>query len=343
MDEIVPLSPVDDVVFLESLDKHDGLVARHRFDRLPVTIGTAYDSDHIVDAEPSKDRRPVAACIKRSADGSLVVTAANGSPDFWAPGGMTRSWLVDPDQSFLLGGHRFRVRTRSYVASPLAIANRATSAVVLPALGRWAVLWALPLALVCGAIITWLGDIDGERGTAYVSGALITVGMLAVWSGVWAALSRLTGRASHFLAHLTLAALAVAAVIVFDYLLDTAAFAFNLPAIQRYDYALVGLIIGGLVWCHTRLVTRLQARTALASALAVGGALFAFQALTAYTVRGNIASTATLTELRPPSLRIAKAVSTDAFFAGTESLKAKTESSRAEKPEGFDFGSGSDE
>ena len=337
MDEVAPLPPADHVLFLESLDKHEGLVARHRFDRLAVTLGTAYDSDHIVDAEPSKDRRAVAASITRSADGGLVVSADAGAPDFWAPGGMTRSWRVDPDQSFLLGGQRLRVRTRSYVASPRA------SAVVLPALGRWAAFWALPLALICGAIITWLGDIDGERGTAYVSGALITVGMLAAWSGVWAALSRLTGRVSHFLAHLTLAALAVVAVIVLDYLFDTAAFAFNLPAIQRYDYALVGLIIGVLVWCHTRLVTRLQERTAVVSALAVGGAMFAFQALTAYTVRGNIASTATLTELRPPSLRVADAVSTDVFFAGSESLKAKAESSRAEKPEGFDFGAGTDE
>ncbi len=337
MDEIVPLLPADDVVFVESLDKHDALIARHRFDRLPATLGAAYSSDHIVDAEPSRDRRPVAVSITRSADGSIEVNAADGAPSFWAPGGRTRSWRIDPDQSFMLGGQRFRVRTRGYVASPRA------SAVVLPALGRWAVLWALPLALACGAVITWLSDIDGQGASAYVSGALVTVGMLAVWSGAWAALSRLTGRASHFLAHLSLAALAVMAVIVLDYLFDTAAFALNLPVIQRYDYALVGVIIGVLVWCHARLVTRLQARTALVSAFAVGGALFAFQALAAYNARGNIASTATLTELRPPMLRIASAVSTEAFFVGSESLKTKTESSRPEKPEGFDFGSGADE
>ena len=343
MDEIAPLLPADDVVFVESLDKDDGLIARHRFDRLPITLGAAYDSDHIVDAEASRDRRPVAASVSRAADGALVVTATDGALDFWAPGGMTRSWHVDPDQSFLLGGQRFRVRTRSYVASPRALANQATSAAVLPALGRWAVLWALPLALGCGAIITWLADIDGQGASTYVSGALITVGILVVWSGAWAALSRLTGRAGHFLAHLSLAALSVAAVIVLDYAFDSAAFAFNLPVIQRYDYALVGVIVGVLVWCHARLVTRLQMRTALASAVVVGGALLAFQALTAYTARGNIASTATLTELRPPALRVANAVSTEAFFAASESLKAKTEASRPEKPEGFDFGASADE
>lgn len=337
MDEVALPPPVDDVVFLESLDKHDGLVARHRFDRLPVTLGAAYDSDHIVEAEPSKDRRPVAASISRSADGSLVLTAASGARDLWAPGGLTRSWRVDPDLSFLLGGQRFRVRTRSYVPTPNA--KNATSAAVLPALGHWAFAWAVPLAIVCGAATTWLADIDGERGSAYLSAAFVMVAMLALWSGVWALLSRLNGRAGHFLAHLSLAALAVVAVVVLDYAFDTAAFAFNLPAIQRYDYALLGVIVGALVWCHARLVTHLQAGTALASALVMGGALFAFQALSAYTARGNIASTATLTELRPPALRMATAVTSDTFFAGSESLKAKTEASRPEKPDGLDLGS----
>ena len=342
MDEValLPLSlPLaDDVVFLELLDKHDGLVARHRFDRLPVSVGASYDSDHIVDAEPSKDHRPVAALITRLADGSLVVIASDGAPDIWAPGGMTRSWRVDPDQSFLLGGQRFRVRTRGYVHAP-----RATSAAVLPALGHWVFAWAVPLALGCGALTTWLADIDGERSSTYINSAFVMAAVLALWSGVWALLSRLNGRAGHFLAHLSLAALAVVAGIVLDYAFDTAAFAFNLPALQRYDYALVGIIVGALVWCHARLVTRLQAGAALVTALVMGGALFAFQALSAYTARGNIASTATLTELRPPALRMATAVATDTFFAGTESLKAKTESSRAEKPEGFDPGAPTDE
>ena len=338
MDEVAPLQPADDVVFLELLDKHGAFFARHRFDRLPVSIGAAYDNDYIVDAEPSKDRRPVAALITRLADGSLVVTATEGAPDFAASGGMTRVWRVVPDQSFSLGGQHFRVRTRGYVHVP-----RATNEAVLPTLGHWVFAWAVPLALACGALSAWLGDIDGERGSAYISSAFSLLAVLALWSGVWALLSRLNGRASHYLAHLSLAALAVVAAMVLDYVFDTAAFAFNLPAIQRYDYALSGIIVGVLVWCHARLVTRLQASTALASALAMGGALFAFQALSAYTSRGNIASTATLTELRPPAFRMATAVVTDTFFAGTESLKAKTESSRAEKPEGFDPGAQSDD
>ncbi len=330
--------PADDVVFLEVLDKHDGLVERHRFERLPVTVGAAYDNDHIVDVESSKDRRPVAVTLARTHDGALAITASRGAADFWAPGGLTRSWRVDPDKSFILGGHRMRVRTRSYMPAP-----RATSSRVLPVLGRWAWLWSLLLALAGTSAMTWLGDIDGERSALYVTSALATMTILALWSAIWALVSRLTGRASHFLAHLSLAALAIVILLVLDYAFDTAAFAFNLPAIQRYDYALVGLIVGGLVWCHARLVSRLRPNAALMSALLIGGALFAFQALTAYTARGNIASTLTLTALRPPALRVATPSTVDAFFAGTESLKANAEASRPEKPDGFDFSAGGED
>ncbi len=348
MDEVMsattdePLSPVaavaaDDVVFLELLDKHDSLVERNRFEHLPLTLGSAYDNDYIVDAEASKDRRQLALLLVRGADGGLLLKAAEGAPDFWAPGGLTRSWQIDPDQSFIVGGHRMRIRTRAYVPHPRALPTQ-----VLPALGRWAWLWAVPLAIICMLAVTWLSDIDGERSAVYLTSALVMLGVLSVWSGVWALVSRLTGRASHFLAHLSIAALAAVVLIVLDYLFDTAAFAFNLPSIQRYDYALVGLTVAVLVWCHSRLVARLRSRTAVVSAVLLGGALFGIQALTAYTARGNIASTQTLTELRPPAMRVAGGSTVENFFVDAEALKARAESSRPEKPEGFDFAGGED-
>lgn len=331
-DPIATSARPDEVIFVEVLDKHDGLVERHRFDHLPVTLGPAYDNDYIVDFERSADTRPTAASVVRTDDGSLAVTAGDGATDFFAPDGLTRWWRIDPDQSFVLGGQRLRVRTRSY--APPA---RAPASQVLPVLGRWGWLWATLLALSCASAQTWLADIDGVRSTTYITSGFALLAVLLVWSALWALVSRLTGRATYFLAHLSLAAIASVAVIVLDYLFDSAAFAFDLPAIQRYDYALLGAVIGVLVWCHTRLVTRLQMRTALTFAALVGGALFAFQALTAYNARSSIASTQTLTELRPPVLRVATASSVDGFFADAAALKERAELSRPEKPEGFDL------
>ncbi|HNY47391.1 MAG TPA: hypothetical protein PKN64_10565, partial [Casimicrobium sp.] len=53
--DVAPAAPaaptIDNVVFVEVLDKHEGLLSRHRFEQLPLTVGTSYRSDHIIDVE----------------------------------------------------------------------------------------------------------------------------------------------------------------------------------------------------------------------------------------------------------------------------------------------------
>ncbi|MBL8309568.1 MAG: hypothetical protein JNL19_04000 [Burkholderiales bacterium] len=340
----VPLDPADahvatasasdaNWVFVETLDKHDGLRERHRFLSLPIGIGTAYRNDLILDGDDHRDGLHSAARIVRGDDGGLWVEALDGAPDLWAPGGKTRRWRVDGNASFIVGGQRLRVRTADFVPAP------APRVPVLRGVGSKAWLWALPLALVTLLFEVWIGDLDGERQSVYLTTVFSAAMVLALWAGAWALVSRLTGRVSHFLTHLALAAMAVVALFVLDYAFDTLAFSFNLAIIQKYDYALVGLVIGALVWCHAFLVVRTHARTAAVAAVLVGGALFAFQALGAYNQRGSLASSSTLSVLRPPSLRVATGHSSAEFFSDTATLKLRqrAESSRPEKPEGNDY------
>lgn len=332
---LTPATPAGsgDCVFVETLDKHDGLRERHRFHSLPVSIGTAYRNDLILDGDDHGESLHAAARVVRGEDGALWVEAQDGAPALWAPGGSTRRWRVDGNSSFIVGGQRLRVRTPDFV--PTVVRH----APVLRGVGAKAWLWALPLALATMLFEVWIGDLDGERQAVYLTTVFSATTVLALWAGAWSLVSRLTGRASHFLTHLALAAIAVAALFVLDYAFDTAAFAFNLAIIQKYDYALVGLVVGVLVWCHAFLVVRTQARTAMVAAVLVGGALFAFQALSAYNQRGNLASTATLGVLRPPWLRVAGGHTSTEFFsdAATRDLRQRAESSRPEKPEGTDF------
>jgi hypothetical protein len=130
MDEVnVPPSAVtqsgvttvrNEVVFIELLDKHEALVGRHRFDRLPITLGTAYSNDYIIDADsdadPKSSTRSESLIVDRDDTGALVLASAveGDRGRFWAPGGLTRRWLVNPDQSVLVGGQRLRIRTDAY-------------------------------------------------------------------------------------------------------------------------------------------------------------------------------------------------------------------------------------
>jgi fumarate reductase subunit D len=325
----------DDTVFIESLDKHDGVLQRQRFTALPLTLGTAYRSDFIVDAVDDAGASHVALRLERAEDGALELVAAEGSTKFWAPGGMTRRWRVDADQAASIAGARLRIRTPAY--APATDAKRRASMSHLN-LGRFAWVWSLLLVFAIFFALAWISDIDGGKVATYLSSGLGILMMIVIWASVWALVSRLTGRASHFLTHLAVGALAFVALSVIDYVLDTAAFSFNMSSLQRYSYVLIGLTFGIAAWVHGRQIARVGRTTAAITAVLIGAVLFVSQAVGYYTLRGNIASSQTLTELRPPALRVAKGSTLDGFFGDAEVLKEKSEQSRPEKPEGGDFG-----
>jgi hypothetical protein len=296
----------DQGAFIEMLDKHDSVLQRIRFDRLPITIGNSYRCDHIVDGEDGVASQSVT--LDHDPAGLLVVRVAeNANAKFWAPGGMTREWTVDPDRAFIVAGERIRVRTRDYAASRRASA---------------------------GSAIAWLG---GWMTLIAVALALGVFGLISIWSGIWAVVSRLNGKSSHFLAHLSLTALAVVAISTVDFLFDSLAYGLNLPWFSRYGYVVFALCIAILVWCHTRYVVRTRTSSAVVTAFAIGLAVLAMQATTFYNLRGNLASSLTMNEMRPPAWRLANGSGVEEFFTNSAKLEKLAEDSKPEKPEGFDF------
>jgi hypothetical protein len=321
----------DQGAFIEMLDKHDSVLQRIRFDRLPITIGNSYRCDHIVDGEDGVASQSVT--LDHDPAGLLVVRVAeNADAKFWAPGGMTREWTVDPDRAFIVAGERIRVRTRDYAAS-----RRASAGSAIAWLGGWMTLIAVALALGVTALQGWIADIDGDRLANYVTGALGVFGLISIWSGIWAVVSRLNGKSSHFLAHLSLTALAVVAISTVDFLFDSLAYGLNLPWFSRYGYVVFALCIAILVWCHTRYVVRTRTSSAVVTAFAIGLAVFAMQATTFYNLRGNLASSLTMNEMRPPAWRLANGSGVEEFFTNSAKLEKLAEDSKPEKPEGFDF------
>jgi hypothetical protein len=323
-------SPIDPGAFVEVLDKHDNVLHRARYEHLPITIGNSYRCDHVLDSEEAKAQ---SVTLLRDEGGTLVVRGSAANQKFWAPGGMTTEWIVDPDRAFMLAGERIRIRTRNYAPTRASAPNSA-----IRWLGGWMTLVAVAAALGITALQGWLGDIDGDRLSRYVTGALGIFGAIAIWSGIWALVSRLNGKSSHFLAHLSLASLGVVVISLIDFAFDSAIFAFGLSAIGRYGYALFALCLGALVWCHTRYVVRARAGVAATTAIAVAVAMFASQATTFFNLRGGLASSLTMSEMRPPSWRLVEGSSIETFFAGSAELQKKAEDSKLEKPEGIDFG-----
>jgi hypothetical protein len=320
----------DQGAFVEVLDKHDSVLHRARFERLPISIGNTYRCDHVVDSDDAKTESVV---LEHDADGTLVVRAEASHHKFWAPGGMTQLWRVNAEEAFLLAGERIRIRTRDYVP-----ARKSAQPSAIRGLGGWMTPLAVAAALGVTALQGWVGDIDGDRLSKYVTGALGIFGAIAIWSGIWALVSRLNGKSSHFLVHLSLASLGVVAIAIIDFLFDSAMFAFNWSTLAKFGYVLFAVCVGVLVLGHTRYVVRTRTGVALTTAVAFAVAMFTAQATTFFNLRGGLASSLTMTEMRPPSWRVVDGETIDEFFANSENLQKRAEDSKPEKPEGLDFG-----
>ncbi len=314
--------------FVEVLDKHDAVLHRARYENMPISIGNSYRCDHVIDSEASGDYR---VKLLRDDDGVLRVQSPYR---FWAPGGLTLDWAVDPDAAFIVAGERVRIRTRDYAPS-----RRAPAGSAIAWLGGWTTLAAIAGALGVTALQAWLADIDGDRFSNYVTGALGILGMISIWAGIWAIVSRLNGKSSHFLAHLSLASIAVVAIWLIDFVVDTVAYGFNASMLSRYSYVLFALCVAALVWCHTRYIVRTRTLSAVTTAIAFGLAAFAMQATNFYSLRGSLASSLTMTETRPPGWRFVSGSNIDQLFSEAAKLEQRAIDSKSEKPEGIDYGS----
>lgn len=313
-------------VFVEVLDKHDQVSQRARFDALPVTIGNHYRCDHILDTDGSAHQSVV---VERDDADRLRVRATK---PFWAPGGMTTDWLVDPERAFIVAGERIRIRTRDYVAQ-----NRRVSSDLIRRLSGWAVLVTLAGAVGLGAFQAWLIDIDGLRTSQYVTAAFAVVGMLSLWAGVWAIVSKLTGKSTHFLAHLSLAAIGMIVSVILEFGYDSLTYAFDLKTLWQYGNIVVWASLGALVWAHARLIVRTRAVSALIAGFVVAGSVLAIEWTSSFNARNSFAQSSTLNEVRPPAWRIASGVSLDSFQKSTARLESATEALKSEKPEGMDM------
>jgi hypothetical protein len=312
-------------VFVELLDKHDQVIQRARFETLPVTIGNHYRCDHILDTDEAAVQ---SVAIVRDEANRLRVRAAK---PFWAPGGSTTEWIVDPERAFMVAGARIRVRTRDYVPQ-----YRRTSTDVILRLSGWTVLFALAGAVGLASFQAWLIDVEGLRTSQYVTAAFAVIGMLSLWAGVWAIVSKLTGKSTHFLAHLSLAAIGMIVSVILEFGFDSLTYAFDLKTLWQYGTIVLWALLGVLVWAHARLIVRTRAVSAWIAAFVVAGSVLAIEWTSSFNARSSFAQSATLNEVRPPSWRIASGVSLDDFQNSTARLEAATEALKSEKPEGID-------
>ena len=312
------------VMWVEVLSRQGDVAVRERIEREEARIGRAFDNDVVVD-DPHV--APHHLRVYRGEDGELVAEDLGTVNGLYAEHGARRVARISlADEPVIrIGRTTLRVHDGAHAVAP-------EKPLTPP---RMHARWALGLALAVFAIIglvNWL-SITQEPNARVVLVPFLTLAMgLAVWTGLWALVSRIFAGQSLFVLHLRIALTACIALLVWDQVAHAAAFA--LAWREMGDYAGLGAwaLLAATCYAHLHAIGPRHMRVAmtLVGALIVAGA--AVQYFDRWDQRNDIGQRAGLGELRPPMFRAVPLATTDEFFKRADAVKQRVDQARLKEP-----------
>jgi hypothetical protein len=315
---------VEQVIFVEILDRRGELLRRERLAEIPYRIGRGYDN-HLVLDDPYVC--PSHAVVERTEDGGLALR------DLDSLNGVERlpkrergaSFPLAPGLEVKLGRSVLRFRDASHgTLATLRLRRR-------PAWLEWSLthggaglLWA---AALVGVLM-----LDGLRSSTvkidWVAQATTTGGvvlMAALWAGAWALVGRLLGQRARFVTHFAIAVASVLAGLLQQRLFELGQFLFEpIAPVRIADAVGDGLVLGVAVYAHlTVLLVGRVAQRALAAA-ALGLAMLALQLGNQYSESTDwVAVLPYWSRLEPVPIGLLPVEPADAFFAEAKQLEGE--------------------
>lgn len=311
---------------VEILSRDGDVVARVRLDRLPATVGRAYDCDVLLD-DPYV--APHHARLQLAESGALEAVdlgSRNGLRDA-ATGERHARIAVDGDTVLRVGRTLLRVRGPDCGVAPERVDRG----------HRWIERWpyaagaALAVALY-GLYEAWVSA-SGPRApaTAYLVTPLALLALLLVWSGAWALASRLFVRHAHFTAHLSVAGTGMLALIAIDLLGDQLAFALGARWIAATAHLLAIVAVGALVFVHLALIRPLRLRQMALAAAALTAVAIGLDMFRSYQGRGTLVDAPFMASLSHPRLRMVDPGPLDGLLQRAAALKPDIDRLRGDR------------
>jgi len=310
------------MIWVEILSRHRDVVSRVRIIGGEAIIGRGYDNDIIVD-DPYVAARHLR--ISRDEAGHLVAEDLGTTNGIFLDGGkgpITRL-VIDGEKAFRIGHTLLRVRTSDYAVEPerMVMAERGALSTAMV---------AAMTGIVFGfiALRVWLAQTGEPRLSNYTTPLLTMAGVLLVWVGIWALVSRLLAGRSQFLRNLMIALVAVLVSLVYNEFAKYAAFGLTWPVPIDYEYAATWSILAAACFLHLHAISArgvwLKGTiVAVVLILAIGA-----QTLQRSEAFSDLGRQTTARLFLPPAFRTVPLRTPDGFFTNVAGLKVDIDADR---------------
>ena len=312
------------VMWVEVLSRDGAVAARERIASGEARIGRAFDNDVVID-DPHV--APHHLRVFRGDDGELVAEDLGTLNGLYREHGAERlaRLTLAGEPGIRIGRTVLRVHDAAHAVAP-------EKALTPPrAHARWAAGLTLGLfALIL--VVNWL-DLTTEPSMNVVLLPLLGLATaIAIWSGMWALLSRVFFGQAQYAVQLRIAATACIALVLWDQLVRTLTYAFAWREMAEYSGLGAWAVLGATCVAHLHTLGPRHMRTAkgVVVVLIVAGAAIHFFGKS--EARMLIGQHATLGDLRPPALRLAPDASVEEFFRRAEGVRRKVDLARTQEP-----------
>lgn len=312
------------VMWIEVLSRHGEVAQRERIEANEARVGRAFDNDVVVD-DPHVAAHHLR--IYRAEDGALVAEDLGSLNGLYPEHGAARAprLALAANPGIRIGRTTLRVHdaARPVPAERLLTPPRAHA--------RWAAGLGAALLLALLAI-QWLSLTAEPSANLMLLPLLGFVTILALWTSVWAMLSRVFFGQARFSLQLRIAITACIALVLWDQLTESLSFAFAWREMAEYAGLGAWAVLAAACFAHLQAIGARHMRAAMGLVIALIGTGAALQYLGKSETRKLIGQRATLGDLRPPAFRLVPLASADDFFRKADAARAKVDQARVKEP-----------
>lgn len=308
--------------FIELLTRDGHLKSRHRFEKLPINIGRGYGNDLILDDPYVAANHAV---IELAESGEIHIRDL-GSQNGLVSDSKQQSEIMLDNNIIRLGHTNIRVRDAEFnVVKELAdtVSHRWEG---------WPPAIAGLVMIAISALVTvWLNEFEKFSIISYISAISLIFGMVLMWCGGWAFVTRMIGGGSaRFGRHIFIVACAILLFDLWDVLSITLAYAFSLEFLTRYGSHITMAIAAGMVFFHLNTINGQHKKQFIAMCISLSLLGSGLILMNNYQRSGNLSDELYMTHLLPPVFRISGNQSTEAFITESNTLKAVLDKERLE-------------